>query len=484
MRGMTMEPIYLGIDMGTASAKCLAVDAHGQLLALARRPYRMYHKQQDGAEQEPEEYWTAFTEVVGDCVQQCVAQGRSHRAITAMALSTQGDTLIVTDEQGTALIPALSWMDQRAQVEYAELLAAADQLFWYRETGNRLTVGSSACKARWLAAHQPQIWRRVQRIAAVPDYLAIRICGQFVTDMPSASWSPYFTPQTRRWSAPVLELLGISAAKLPRVVDAGAIIGPLLPDVAAQLGLTPDTLLVAGAFDQAAAALGAGAGAKRSVLSCGTAWVMYTVAATPPPATAAMLPICCHTDPANWGVLLPFTGGAAYEWCRQTFRCADVGTPRGETAPLYFLPYLYGVEAPDWQAKARGVLLGLTMGHTGAHIMQAVQYGIACEARRNVEASEAHCGAIAALRMVGGATNSECWPQIVANVLNRPVEVTSCAEAAAYGAAMLAAGSQAATWPEPAVALVSPIPEEAEVMDEYFARYRQYQAGCLSMYMQ
>jgi sugar (pentulose or hexulose) kinase len=478
-----LEKLYLGIDMGTTSAKCMAVDEAGAVLAIAQQGYPMRHPHQGWAEQDTEDYWCVLIEVVAGCVHHCTEMGHPADAIVSMAMSTQGDTLILTDEHGTALAPAMSWMDTRAEDEYLDLLRNHDQAFWYRETGSRLVLGSPACKIRWVARHQPELWSQVKRVCAVPDYLAARLSGRFVTDEPSASWSPCFTPQTRSWSPSVMQILGVSVEQLPQVAGSGAVIGPLLPDVAEKMGLTANTQLVAGAFDQAAAAHGARAAVgSRSALSCGTAWVLYTVAREHADDTDAMIPQCCHVNSSEWGLLMPFTGGAAYDWFHRTFRSGDCPSA-GSREPLFFLPYLYGAGAPDWKAEARGTLIGLSMAHTPEDIELAVMRGIACETRRSVEVVESVCGQIPNLRMVGGATKSKSWPQIIANILNRPVEVSGCAESASYGAAMLAAGQQSASWQDIAQAqTVVPDPEATQAMQEYYARYERHRAGIMAMY--
>ena len=396
-------------------------------------------------------------------------------------MSTQGDTLIVTDSQGTALAPAISWMDLRAEAEYHALLAATEQSFWYRENGKQLSTASSACALRWLAAWQPELWARVRRVAAVPDYLTARLCGQFVTDVPSASWSPCFNAHTRAWSHPVLALLGVSEAQLPRVLDSGTVIGTLSPDVAALLELTPDAVLVAGAFDQAAAALGAGASAGgRSILSCGTAWVLYTV-------TSPSRLMCrrCFRSVAtrarqSGGIGFLYRGGGD-DRCRRTFHIEAADAPGATVEPLFFLPYLYGAGAPDWQAKARGTLLGLTMAHSGADVERAVQCGIARETRLSVESSAAQCGPIHSLRMVGGASNSTVWPQNPRRPARSSHRSCGCSESAATGAPVLAAGAQHTAWPEiTAEKVVLPDPQQVARMEDYYRRYQQYRSGCLN----
>ena len=479
-----MGAIYLGIDMGTASARCLAVDANGTILALTQQRYPIHHPHQGWAEQDPNDYWRALIAVVSECVQSLASYGHHSRDIAAMAMSSQGETLIVADEDGAALAPAMSWMDERAEDDCRALLAEADQSFWYREMGSQLGPLSSACKLRWLARERPDVWALVQRVCAVPDYLAARLCGQFATDIPSASWSPCFTPQKRSWSSAVMRLLGVCEAQLPRLVEAGAPVAPLLLEVAEQMGLSSEVVLVAGAFDQAAAALGAGAAADgRSVLSCGTAWVLYSVVTAPPSDPRMMIPVCCHADLTGLGLVVAFTGGAAYEWFGRTFPGNRGQTSGSERDPLYFLPYLYGAEGPDDRRVASGTILGLTLAHDRNDVEKALMNGMACEARWSVELVESVSGPISALRMVGGASKSAVWPQIIADLLDRPIEVPENAESAAYGAAMLAAGAKSWSWLDKgATRLVTPEPAGVRFMEDYYSRYQHFRSGLIELY--
>jgi len=454
--------VYLGIDIGTTSAKCLAVDEQGAVLALAQHPYPMSHPHEGWAEQDPEDYWNAVAATVGRCVTEVASRGGDPAGVRSIAMSTQGDALIVTDSAGTPRIPALSWMDTRAQDECRELLADADQGFW-------------------LKRHRPDVVRGA-RFCWVPDFIAKRLCGEFVLDAPSASWSPVFSPRRREWSRPVLELLDLDISDLPRAEESGAVIGRIAPDFARRLGLSEDVVLVAGAFDQAAAAHGAGARAnERSVLSCGTAWVLYSVTGSPVYDESRRLPICCHVSSNEWGLVLPFTGGAAYDWLNRTLS-NEASKPTGGDPPI-FIPHLYGGVCPDWRDDSRGSLVGLTMSHTPEDIRLAMMRGIAAEARRNVEAAERIGARVGSVRMVGGATRSAEWPQIVANVLNHPVEVADISEAACFGAAKLAAGPASEGWPEAqSVRELAPDPEQVEFEDRQYRRYLQFHEPLLEVY--
>ena len=473
--------VYLGIDIGTTSTKCLAVGEEGSVLAFAQHPYVLSHPKQGWAEQDPEDFWTALIDVVRRCVTDLESQGRSSGDVVSLALSTQGDTLLMVDETGSPLAPSISWMDGRADEEYAELLAETGSSYWYRTIGQPLTHLSSACKVRWLAKNRPELLGPNSRPAWVADFLAKRLIGEFAADVSSASWTPFFSPTRREWSREVADLLGIRSDDLPVTAESGSVLGELLPESAEALGLGAGTVLVAGAFDQSAAAHGAGASVGgKSVLSCGTAWVLYSVSSRPIDDPEERLCVCCHVGGESgngapeWGLVLPFTGGSAYDWLARTTGESDGAA--SDSDPPIFIPHLYGGLSPDWRSESRGSLLGLTMAHTREDIRLAMMRGIACEARRNLEAAEPLVGRVESVRMVGGAGKSEVWPRIIADVLGRRVEVSGLLESACLGVARLAAGQVSSTWSDTvALRLYVPTPEgiaaEARFYDRYVAVY-------------
>jgi sugar (pentulose or hexulose) kinase len=462
--------IVLGVDIGTTSAKCLAVDEDGAVCGFAQAPYGLAHPHEGWAEQDPEDYVRALADVVRHCVADVNAGSRRGQPVAAMALSTQADTLIVCDETGTPLLPALTWMDTRAADEHRSLLSEREASLWYRLLGQPLTPYSSLCKLLWLRRHESEIMARRPRLAYVPDFLAHRLTGRWVTDMPSASWSPFLRPVDRNRAREVLDLLAIDESQIAEPLESGVPIGKLTPDLAGLLGLQSGTIVRAGAFDQTAAACGAGAEAKGAgVLSCGTAWVLYSVTRRPPADTPEGLCVCCHANADEWGLVLPFTGGSAYDWVTGT---VATGSRATDSSPLVFIPHLYGGLSPDWNDASKGTLLGLTLSHSAEDIRLALMRGMAFETRRNIEAAAPYAGRPQTLRMVGGATHSDIWPQIIADALNCCVEVASVAEAACYGAAMLAAGDTAQNWKTPAPARVCvPDPAVRNAMEDMYAEY-------------
>jgi len=476
-----MSRVLLGVDIGTTSAKCLAVGEDGQIIAFAQQGYPMAHPRTGWAEQDPEDYWRALVGTVRECVDQCAREGHAPDSIASLAMSTQGDTLVVTDGGGAPLLPAISWMDGRGTEEHAQLLAEADPEFWYDQTGAPFSVLSSACSIRWIRNHRPDVMSAGPVFCYVPDYLAKRLIGSFATDVPSASWCPLYSTRERKWSRPVLELLGVDEACLPDVQESGTALGELSTDAAKELGLTTDVRLVAGAFDQAAAAHGAGG---PGVLSCGTAWVLYTKALKPVEDPKKRLSTCCHAVEGQWGTVLPFSGGTTYDWVGRTMPVGDLAAPTS-SEPLVFIPHLYGGLSPDWREKSKGSILGLTLSHSAADIREAIMRGLACETRRNLEAAEPLCGRTESIRMVGGAGKSETWPQMIANLLDKPVEVSDCIESACYGAAKLAAGDASGEWECVfGIRRFAPAPEAVAQEERNYRRYLAFYQALVEVYEQ
>ncbi len=464
---------------GRGDTECIPPAADYRVLAFAQRAYPTHQPREGWSEQDPEDYLSALEHVVGECVAECLRQGRTQQEIREVALSTQADTLIIADESGTPLRLAITWMDTRAEPEFREMIAEHGPDWWYGRLGQPLSVYSSACKLLWLRRHEPDMVGRRPRITYVPDFVAKRLTGIWATDIPSASWSPFYNPVERSPADQVLQALDVEPTQLSHPIPSGHPIGPVLPDMAARFGLAEGTMLIAGAFDQTAAALGAGALAGGAgVLSCGTAWVLYAVARRPPNDPKHSLCICCHVGPDEWGIVLPFTGGSAYDWLARVTQAAGQAS---DAAPLIFVPHLYGGLSPDWQSASSGSLLGLTLAHTPEDIRLALMRGMAFEARRNLEAAEPFAGKPEALRMVGGATRSDIWPQMIADVLGCVVEVAPVSEAACLGAAMLAAGRSSASAATPDAAF-SPDPDSSRRMDSLYARYMEAYSMLCSHY--
>ncbi len=495
-------PTYLGLDLGTTAIKALLVDHDFRVIGLASREYPIDCPQRDWAQQDPEDWWRGLVE----CVREVVAAARPEQ-IAGLAVATQGDTLCPVDEDGRALAPARTWMDARATREVEEFLQARDADAWYRLCGMKPAPFQAAATVAWLRKHQPEAYHRAAWFALVQDFAMFRLTGHRVTDIPNASRTLLFDVPQRCWADDLLSLVGLDRSRLAEARESGTAVGPLLPSAAEALGLSEGVTVALGAHDQCAAATGCGALAPGTMmLSCGTAWALVAAARSPMLDDLARLQTYCHAFPGGWAVLGAQPGGALLRWFRDEWTPEFAGSDDGYEAlvkeakmclthfetsenvsdtfspagDLLFLPHLYGAITPAWQPHARAGILGLTLGHTRGAVVRGLLEGVALEARWNVEVMEEVVGPIEELRMIGGAAKSRPWAQIVADATGKRVLLPQVSEAAAYGAALLAAKAvgdlprtEEATDRLPISAALEPRPEEHERLSGLFESYRE-----------
>lgn len=441
--------MLLGIDVGTTAAKALLVDTAGRVLGAGSAEYPTQQPHPGWSEQEAEDWWRALVAAARQALGQ--AGGSS---VVGLAVSTQGDTLVPVDGDGRPLAPARTWMDTRT----AHLLATLENQVgpgWYETTGSRPGAYAAALTIAWLRQERPAVYDAAARFSLVADFLCQRLTGHAVVDHPNASRTLLFDIHSREWDPHVLSVLGVDCHRLPRAVPAGAVVGPLLPRAAEELGLPPGITVAAGGHDQTCAAVGAGVVRPGNVLlSCGTAWVLLAAADRPllDPGLQRVQTYC-HAVPDTWALLTAHAGGNTLAWLRdalwppgttyeQMTAKAAQAAHRSRNCSLLFLPHFYGALSPLWMRHARGCLLGLTLSNTRSEVTLAVMEGVALEVARNSETLRA-MGALpdvphAEIRMIGGGARSDLWGQMVADATGVPVVRPQVREAAAYGAAVLA----------------------------------------------
>jgi len=482
------EASYLGIDVGTTAIKALLVDGDFRVVRQASREYPIHCPHRDWAEQEPEDWWNGLVA----CVREVTAAAPDHH-VAALALSTQGDTLCPADADGHALAPARTWMDARAGQEIAELTQQHEPLWWYRRCGMKPAPFHALATIPWLRKHEPEAFEQAAWFALVQDFLLFRLVGKRVVDAPNASRTIFYNTVERRWDPEIMELVGVEESRVAEARESGTTVGPLLPEAAEALNLSTDVTVALGAHDQCAAATGCGAlGEGSMMLSCGTAWALVTAARSPVLDSQARLQTYCHAFPEGWTVLGAQPGGAVLRWFRDEMapelaedeaayeRLVQEAASAAHDAPdLIFLPHVYGAVTPAWQPQARAGFLGLTLQHDRGSLVRGLLEGVALEARWNVEVMEEVVGPIEELRMIGGAAKSRTWAQTVADATGKRVLLPEVSEAAAYGAALLAAKAigaikapEEATEQLPVAAVLETRPAEKERLDRLSAAYR------------
>jgi xylulokinase len=461
------EPLFAGVDLGTARAKIGVFDRHGVQLALQIVPHSAMLGARSAVTQDAEHWWRSVCQGLRAAAEVVDA---SH--IVAIAVCGQGPTLVTTDARLHPRGPALTWMDQRAVAEAAELTA---------RLGRPVDAGRLTAKALRLARLDPDPERRWYFQAW--DYIAARLCA---TPMTSSAWAE-----------DEIAAAGLPRDHFPRYVPPGMPIGDLTSEAARVTGLRPGIPVVAGTNDSIASCIGSGIVEKgRSVILGGTSggfvlcWDPVPGAWAPPPDTYPEPPglrylgatIASSGLVVDW--LASLCGLREYDgWLEQA-----AAVPTGAEG-LVLLPYISGVylpytadeRAPLDDPEARGVLFGIGLQHSITHLIRAALEGIAFATRQLYEVTVAQGGFTTEVVTVGGQAHSAVWNQIKADVLGLPVMVPSVVEAGALGAACFAAtGSGAAgdLW-----AVAARMVHMAHRLEPNLPAHRSYSAIYASLYI-
>jgi xylulokinase len=403
----------IGLDVGTSGVKGVALSEDGAVLATASEEYPLSTPRPGWAEQDPELWWAAAQRVLA-----ALPEG-------PVGLSGQMHGLVVLDEHGEVLRPAILWNDQRTAAECAaiERLVGLERLI--ELTGNRALTGFTAPKLLWLRTHEPEVYARVRHVLLPKDYVRFRLTGERTIDCADASGTLLFDVARRRWSEEVCAALELPLEWLPEVHEGTE---------------------VATAGDQAAAALGVGIVAPGPVsVVLGTSGVVFAVLPAYAPDAQARVHVFCHAVPDTWhamGVMLSAAG--SFAWLHDVlggdFAALDEAAARWQPGceGLLFAPYLAGERTPHADPDARGAFVGQSLRHDRGALTRAVLEGVAFGLRDSLELLRSLGVRPEVGRVSGGGARSELWTQIVASVLRLPLERTESEEGSAFGAALLA----------------------------------------------
>ncbi len=437
---------FIGIDSSTTATKALIMDENGRVLGVASSSYDYETPKPLWSEQQPELWWTATVA----SIRQVLAEGGvAVTAVTAIGLTGQMHGLVLLDQNGAVLRPALLWNDQRTGAECDEMRAVIGKQRLIDITGNDALTGFTAPKILWVKNNEPDIYAKIAHVLLPKDYVRYKLTDEFATDKAGGAGTQLFDVRRRDWSDEMVEKLGIDAAWLPKTFEGTAVTGHLTPQAAAATGLPAGIPVMAGGGDQAANAVGTGAVVDGIVaLSLGTSGVLFASSDVPVVEPDGRLHAFCHAAPGKWhlmGVMLSAAG--SLRWFHDTFapetEYNDLLAPAANVPPgsegLLFLPYLTGERTPYPDPLARGAFVGLTVRHTVAHMTRAVLEGVAFGLRDSLELMRrAGLADISQIRASGGGLRSPLWRQILADVLQAEIVTVNSTEGAAYGAAVLA----------------------------------------------
>lgn len=446
---------YMGVDIGTTGSKAVVLNLEGNIIAAAYHDYPLTYPHPGWAELDPVQVWDAVSCVIRE------AASKSTEPVNAIAFSALGEAVTPVDHNGNPLDKTIIAMDSRAEKE-CEWLAdhiGAENL--YHITGQPLHPMYSLNKILWWKNHKPDVFQSTWKFLCWQDYAAYKLCGKAVIDFSLASRTLLFDLRDLKWNREILEKTGITADQLAEPMQSGEIIGTVLPEMASELGLQPDTKVVCGGFDQPSAALGAGVVASGiAVDGLGTVECVTPVLEHPVTNDQLLkgnIPCCPHVVPGMYIFMgFNFCCGSLLKWYVDQF-CAEermeaertgqhvydvVVTKALQTETNAFLvPHFLGSGTPHLDPRSRGAILGLNLNTNRHQLARTVLEGITFEMKQNLDILKQSCIDITELRATGGGAKSAEWLQLKSDIFTIPIVAMQSSEGGCLAMAMQAAVS-------------------------------------------
>lgn len=475
--------LYIGIDLGTSACKLLLVNEQGEVLNTVTKEYPLSFPQPGWSEQEPAHWWNACLTGIPELL-----AGFDAARVRAMGAGGQMHGLVALDKDDRVIRPAILWNDGRTAKQVTYLNDTVGRAALSARTANIAFAGFTAPKLLWMREEEPENFAAIEKIMLPKDYLVYRLTGVHATDCSDAAGMLLLDVEQRCWSKEMLELCGLREAQMPKLFESSDVVGTLLPDVAAALGLPEGVLVCAGAGDNAAAAVGTGTvGDGGCNISLGTSGTIFISAEKFGVDPNNALHAFCHAD-GGWHLMgCMLSAASCNKWfCEDILGTTDYAAEQTAIDPeklgrshVYFLPYLMGERSPINDTDARGVFIGMTMDTSRADLVQAVLEGVAFAIRDSFEVARALGISIPRSNICGGGSKSALWRTILANVLGIPLDIVKTEQGPGYGAALLAMVAdgrygtvQAAC--DALVEVVDTVEPDADLTARYEDRYQRF----------
>lgn len=471
---MALENTYiLSVDLGTSGCKSALVSTAGKLLAWEFEPVPISILPKGGAEQNPEDWWQAFLNTSKRLLQRNAIPVSQ---IAAVCCSTQGEGTVAVDEKGQPLMNAVLWMDMRGaahldQITKGLVNVAGYDLFklvrWLNITGGAPALSGKDPSAHMLFIRDsfPEIYQRTYKFLNVLDFMNLRLTGRFVAT-PDSILTCWVTdnrdPEHVHYDQGLLKASGIDPDKFPELARCDSVIGTLLPQVAAELGLSPETQVIAGSIDVTAAAVGSGALEDfEAHLYIGTSsWIAAHVPFKKTDVLRSIASVPCALPTRYLMIIQQTSAGGNLNFLRDkilyhkdellreahapdVFKIMDQiaqRVPAGSRGLIY-TPWIYGERAPIEDRHVRGGLFNLSLNNSREDIIRAFLEGVALNTRWVHKPAEEFLGRpVKQMHIVGGGGSSDVWCQIFADVLEMPIiQVKDAIQVNACGSAYIAA---------------------------------------------
>ncbi|MBO5326742.1 MAG: xylulokinase [Clostridia bacterium] len=433
---------YIGVDLGTSSIKLLLVSEQGEILRSISREYPIYYPKSGYSEQNPKDWWNAFLDGMKELL--CGIPADSVRAI---GVAGQMHGLVILDERDTVIRPAILWNDGRTekQTAYLNEVIGKDTLFAY--TGNIAFAGFTAPKILWLRENEPQNFEKIKKIMLPKDYINYLLTGVHCTDYSDAAGMLLLDVKNKRWSKEMLDVCGVNECQMPKLFESFERVGHIKKELADLLGISRDAVVVAGAGDNAGAAIGtATVGEGKCNISLGTSGTIFVSSDSFSGDAAQAIHAFCHADGGYHLMGCILSAASCNKWfCDEILNTKDYKTEESAVKAerlgkneVFFLPYLMGERSPINDVNATGLFIGLRPSTARADMYQAVLEGVAFAIKDNLEIIKRFGVDVKSSCLCGGGAKSKLWREILANVLDIELNIPVTEQGPGYGAALLA----------------------------------------------
>ncbi|MCI8376922.1 MAG: xylulokinase [Lachnospiraceae bacterium] len=473
--------LYIGVDLGTSAVKLLLMDGDGKIHKIVSKEYPLYFPKSGWSEQNPEDWFLQSAVGIRELTAGC-----DKSDIAGISFGGQMHGLVMLDADDNVIRPAILWNDGRTgeETEYLNKTIGKEKLSEY--TANIAFAGFTAPKILWVQKHEPENFAKIAKIMLPKDYLAYRLSGVFCTDMSDASGMLLLDVKNRCWSQKMLDICGIRESQLPKLYESYEAVGVIKPEVARELGLPEGIKVIAGAGDNAAAAVGTGTvGDGMCNISLGTSGTIFISSAKFGVDENNALHSFAHADGSYHLMGCMLSAASCNKWWNEEilktkdYAAEQAGISRLGENQVFYLPYLMGERSPHNNPDARAMFLGMSMDTTREDMTQAVLEGVAFGLRDSFEVAKSLGIRIERTKICGGGAKSMLWKKMIANIMGIKVDVIESEEGPALGGAMLAAVGcgeypDVKTIAEKIVKVVDTIEPEPELTAKYEERYQQF----------
>ena len=473
--------LYIGVDLGTSAVKLLLMNEKGGIENIVSKEYPLEFPHPGWSQQKPEDWWSQTVQGLKE-----LTANADKSQIAGISFGGQMHGLVVLDKDDNVIRPAILWNDGRTtkETDYLNNVIGKDKLSQY--TANIAFAGFTAPKILWMKENEPENFSRIAKIMLPKDYIAYKLSGVHCTDVSDASGMLLFDVKNKCWSKEMMEICSVREDQLAKIFESYEVVGNIKEDIAGELGFPTSVKIIAGAGDNAAAAIGTGTvGDGRCNISLGTSGTIFISSKDFCVDENNALHAFAHSD-GHYHLMGCMLSAASCNkwWMEDIIGTDDFANEQKDITKLgennvFFLPYLMGERSPHNNPDARAMFVGMSMDTTRADMTQAVLEGVAFGIRDSFEVARSLGINIKKTKICGGGAKSPLWKKIMANVLGITVEVIESEEGPGYGGAILAAVGcgEYASVEEAAdklVKVVGTVEPDADLTAKYEEKYRKF----------